>query len=182
MRVTIVPDDGIVLVDSKWLKIDCSSVASDIHAVQWYDDHGEIEYKTINGARAPNMSISDISPFKTVIDLWNVENAKPPPPPPPPPPPLPVTSITRRQLILILLQNGYITADEAVAAAATGAIPAFISGYFASLSAADRAVATVTWASMSECVRSDPMLASLATANNLSSTQLDALFAKASTL
>lgn len=173
MRVIIVPDDGMVIVGGKGFKVDCSSVAATIHAVQWNDDHGVVEYKT----GAP-VSITDISPYQAVIDLWNVENNRPPPTPPP----LVITQITRRQLILMLLQLTYITAAEAIAAASSGAIPALISGYLATLSDADRTVATVTWASMSICLRSDPMLAALATGKGLTSAQLDAFFVTASRL
>jgi hypothetical protein len=46
MRVTIIPED-------KWIRKDNTSVClpewnfndSNIHAIQWYEDHGEIEWK-----------------------------------------------------------------------------------------------------------------------------------------
>ena len=72
MRVIIVPDDGVVLIDGKGRVVDCSSVDRTIHAVQWYDDHGEIEYKTFDGVRAPNLAITDLSLFQIVIDAWRV--------------------------------------------------------------------------------------------------------------
>ena len=45
MRVIIVPKDVVVTVDGIGLgDFDMSKVPDDIHAVQWYDTRGEIEY------------------------------------------------------------------------------------------------------------------------------------------
>ena len=45
MRATILPKDGTVTVDGEGLgDFDMSKVPDDIHAVQWYDTGGEIEY------------------------------------------------------------------------------------------------------------------------------------------
>lgn len=79
MRLTIVPEDGLVSIDGKAFTVDCSSIDATIHAVQWYDDHGVIEYKT-----QPPALISVVSTFQTVIDLWIAANEAPPPPPPTP--------------------------------------------------------------------------------------------------
>jgi hypothetical protein len=44
--------------------------------VQWYGEHGEIEYKTRfeNGAlvKPANVLITDLTPFQFAIDAWNV--------------------------------------------------------------------------------------------------------------
>lgn len=179
MRVTIVRSDNIVIVDGKPLRVDCSSVNADIHAVQWSDTVGEIEYETgAGGDRHPNAVITDISPFQPIIDLWTAANSAPPPPPPP----VKIKAITRRQLLLILLQQNLITPDEAVAAAATGAMPAMVAGYVNSLPVDQQVPAQITWAAMSVCDRADPMLAALAALQNYTSDQLDALFATASRL
>ena len=45
MRITILPKDGTVAVNGEGFEeIDMSKVPDDIHAVQWYDGRGEIEY------------------------------------------------------------------------------------------------------------------------------------------
>lgn len=96
--------------------------------------------------------------------------------------PTPVTQITRRQMLLILTAAGFITADEAVAAATAGALPAMVAAYIGTMAPADQVAARITWASMSVCERDDPMLAALAAANWVTSAQLDAFFLEASAL
>lgn len=103
----------------------------------------------------------------------------------PPAPPVPVTvpaSITRRQLIMALLDGGFITEAEAIAAAQTGAVPAFVMAYFNQLPDHEKTDATITWATMSMCLRADPLLLAVAAAGNLTSEQLDDYFRVAAAL
>ena len=45
MRVIILPKEGTVTIDGEGFgEIDMSKVSDDIHALQWYDTSGEIEY------------------------------------------------------------------------------------------------------------------------------------------
>ena len=90
MKVTIVPEDNVVLVDGEARSIDMTGMDPAVHAVQWKDTQGEIEYK--NGRR--NKPITDISPFQSFIDRWVA--AAPPAPPPPPPPLSPRQQIINR--------------------------------------------------------------------------------------
>jgi hypothetical protein len=83
MRVTIIADDDTVLVDGEPQKVDCSQLFRDgIHAVQWYDKIGEVEYRaeidfdTATLTREPNATITDLSPFQSYVDEWESENAK----------------------------------------------------------------------------------------------------------
>lgn len=47
MRLTIVISDGTVIKDgTPATGLDLSFVDSSIHALQWYDTYGEVEYKT----------------------------------------------------------------------------------------------------------------------------------------
>lgn len=77
MRVTIVPAENRVSVQGMSETVDCSSY-DDISVVQWYGDHGEIEWW--NGLGAENLrintAIDDISPFQHLIDAWEVEAKK----------------------------------------------------------------------------------------------------------
>jgi hypothetical protein len=75
MRVTIVVDDDLVLVDGKPAKVDLSPlVADNIHAVQWYGDKGEVEFRSDPmGDRGPNDRIKDIEYFQRYIDAWRVQ-------------------------------------------------------------------------------------------------------------
>lgn len=83
MRVTIVVDDNIILVNGKARSVDCSPlIANDLHALQWYDTYGEEEYRTgidmlsKTWTRRPNALIDDLAPYQSYIDAWVVENAK----------------------------------------------------------------------------------------------------------
>ncbi|KKL18111.1 hypothetical protein LCGC14_2478760, partial [marine sediment metagenome] len=73
-RITIVPDDFTVIVDGEARQISMASIDPAIHAVQWKNTAGEIEYN--DGKR--HKRITDISPFQDFIDRWT--NAALPPP------------------------------------------------------------------------------------------------------
>lgn len=179
MQLTIIPIDNVVIIDGVARTIDCSAMDPAIHAVQWNENSGEVEFKTIDGIRAPNLMIDSLADFEPQVDAWNNWE---PPPPPQLPPPLPPRAITRRQLLLVLYQLGFITGEEALAAAATGAEPALISNYIATMPEEAQLSAKITWAAMSVCERNHPMLLALTEANNISAGQLDALFLAASYL
>lgn len=71
MRVTIVPFDGYVSVDGAGCDgVDLSTLAPDIHAIQWYDTDGEIERVDSRGRIVQNEVITDFSPYMHVIALW----------------------------------------------------------------------------------------------------------------
>jgi hypothetical protein len=77
MRVTIIADDAAVYVDGLALwPIDLTGLSSDIHAVQWYDTWGEVEYRSdANGERQQNARITDLSPYQVFIDRHAVVKA-----------------------------------------------------------------------------------------------------------
>lgn len=71
MRLIIVPKDGFVSVDGEgYMNLDLSSLDSDIHAVQWYETEGEIEWKDSRGRMVSNEVITSIEQFQPVLDLW----------------------------------------------------------------------------------------------------------------
>lgn len=75
MRLTIVADDKCVGVEGEYLSpIDLTQLNSSIHAVQWYGEYGEVEYKTRleNGAfvKPANVLITDVTPYQFAIDAW----------------------------------------------------------------------------------------------------------------
>ena len=77
MRLTIVFDDAVVGIDGECFSpIDLSQFDPSIHAVQWYGEYGEIEFKTVfsNGllTKAQNQIITDIAPFQFAIDAWSL--------------------------------------------------------------------------------------------------------------
>jgi hypothetical protein len=72
MRLTIVPVDGAVTIDGVGFGgLDLSFMASSVHAVQWYETHGEVEVKDpITGRMVANEVITSIDAFQPAIDLW----------------------------------------------------------------------------------------------------------------
>lgn len=72
MRLTIIPSDKVVIIDGIALHNLDFTIANDIHAIQWYEDHGEVEYTD----GSPNEAIDDISLYQSVIDVYNTEKAR----------------------------------------------------------------------------------------------------------
>jgi hypothetical protein len=71
MRLSILPSDRAVYVDGVcYLDIDMSWMPKvndvEIHAVQWYGNHGEIELVTND----PNIEMKELGVFKKSIELW----------------------------------------------------------------------------------------------------------------
>lgn len=81
MKLTIVADDGAVGIDGIFFSnLDLSSLDPSIHAVQWYGEYGEIEYKTKfeNGVvfKPENKVITDISSYLFATFLWQTAKEK----------------------------------------------------------------------------------------------------------
>ena len=73
MRLTVVPSDKIIIKDGKEYKVtDLSYLDSNIHAIQWYDDKGEIEY--VDGTS--NLVITDITPYNQCVTDWEAAKTK----------------------------------------------------------------------------------------------------------
>lgn len=98
-----------------------------------------------------------------------------------PPAPVPA-SITFRQLVLGLLGAGFLTAEQALAAAETRARPPQLDAILAALPAEQALTAKITWATMSEVLRTDPLFSMLIAADFATAPQLDDLFTTAATL
>jgi hypothetical protein len=65
MRVTIIPSDGFVSVDNEgYNDLDLSFMDADIHALQWYDTDGEIEYQDARGRATHNVAITSLEQFE----------------------------------------------------------------------------------------------------------------------
>jgi hypothetical protein len=75
MRVTILPDDKSVFVDNEgYGDIDLSFMGADIHAVQWYDSHGEIERKDpVTKRMTSNEEITSFDAFQPAIAVWQAK-------------------------------------------------------------------------------------------------------------
>ena len=73
MKVTIIPSDGFVSIDGYGFSgLDLSGIDQSVHAVQWYDTHGEVEVKDpITKKIVANTEITSIEQFQVAIDIWN---------------------------------------------------------------------------------------------------------------
>ncbi len=121
--------------------------------------------------------------------LWPAASARPGitpfvPEPPPEPPRQPsaeerraaLAPLTRRQMFIALHRLGLITAQEAVAAAATGAVPAALEPAFAALPEPDQTDARVTFAAFQMAYRLDPMTVMIASVGGLAEAEVDAIW------
>ncbi|TGD61989.1 hypothetical protein EYC08_17280 [Tabrizicola sp. WMC-M-20] len=87
-----------------------------------------------------------------------------------------IQPLTRRQVFIALHRLGLITATEAVAAAATGVVPATLEPLFAALPDPDQTDARVTFAAFQMAYRLDPMTAMIAAAAEMTDYQIDAIW------
>ena len=90
--------------------------------------------------------------------------------------------LTRRQLFIALHRLGLITAPEAVAAAATGAVPVSLEPLFAAMPQPEQTDARVTFAAFQMAYRLDPMTAMIAAAVGLSEAKIDAIWTRFATV
>ena len=80
MRLVITNQENNMMhvgIDSVFYEdIDGTQLAENIHAVQWYDTYGEVEYKDpVTGKMTHNTEIDSIADFQFAIDAWNVVKA-----------------------------------------------------------------------------------------------------------
>jgi hypothetical protein len=121
--------------------------------------------------------VDGVARAATPQEVASVADAAPVLPPEPP-----VPSLTRRQLLLALTGAGFLTPEEALAAATTGAVPAALAAVMASLPLEDQLGISITWASMAVAERSSPLWALLTAAGIATEEQIDALFVAGATL
>lgn len=66
MRLTIMPSNNIVIIDNEFMSdLDLTGIDPNIHAVQFYNGQGFIEYKN-----RPPEAISSIKPFQPYIEQF----------------------------------------------------------------------------------------------------------------
>lgn len=78
MRATIIPSDQFCSVDGVGMHdVDMTSVAPDVHAVQWYGSYGEVETQDpATGKMVSNDEITSLDAFQAVLDsYWAIRNA-----------------------------------------------------------------------------------------------------------
>ena len=87
MRLTIIPSDGFVNVDGnpKFQPLDLSGcgIPTDVHAMQWYDTRGWIEFNDptdLFAPKPPNQDITELPQWaNNCVQVW--EQWTPPTPP-----------------------------------------------------------------------------------------------------
>ena len=71
-RITIVPEDQVVTVDSVPVWFAYSGFDSDVNAVQWYDTQGTVEYRVVvNGAWEATRieNITSFEPYEYLLPI-----------------------------------------------------------------------------------------------------------------
>jgi hypothetical protein len=74
MKLCIITDDKMVAKDgSGYSGLDISYIPDTVHALQWYGDAGEIEYKTTGPYRKPANEFITVLPdwATTALTKWN---------------------------------------------------------------------------------------------------------------
>ena len=93
MRVTIIPSDNLVVVDSVSpsapLDLTPCNIPNNIHALQWFDTMGWIEFVDRPfDPKEPNQTITELPEWaNAAIQAWNDAKLQPTPEPTEPPAP-----------------------------------------------------------------------------------------------
>lgn len=78
MKVTIVPEDKTVVVDGvAAIDIDMSGIDENIHAIQWRDNKGEIEWKESSEGGIHNEEIFSFERFEFMLDRHQAKISEP---------------------------------------------------------------------------------------------------------
>jgi hypothetical protein len=79
MRLTIIPIDGAVYVDGVCFSgLLLEGIPSDVHALQWFDTKGWIEYSTnpFSSEKKPNEEIEELPDWANLaISSWEEANS-----------------------------------------------------------------------------------------------------------
>lgn len=73
MKVTIINDDGAIYKDGQaYLKQDLSFVPANVHALQWNESSGWIEYRdNEDGSKLPNEPIAELPSWgNDALTVW----------------------------------------------------------------------------------------------------------------
>jgi len=74
MRLCIITDDKMVSKDGEaYSGLDISCIPTTVHALQWYETFGEIEYKNTEPNRKPENELITSLPSwaNTALTIWN---------------------------------------------------------------------------------------------------------------
>lgn len=75
MRITIIKDDKVVTIDGvSFTDIDMSSAPSDLHALQWYGDAGDMELCDPVTRRMQNVAVTSLDLFEGILAQCKTDN------------------------------------------------------------------------------------------------------------
>jgi hypothetical protein len=105
MRLTIIPDDSFVMINNdgshKPLDLSTCNITENIHALQWFDTKGWIEFDDPIDPFAPKEpnEIIEVLPQWALncVQVW--ESWTPPPPPPRPESQIPITIVPNNTVL-----------------------------------------------------------------------------------
>lgn len=73
-RFTIIPADGLVIIDGDARGPLQFDIGQEVHAVQWYGEFGEVEFRPVfNGTQVvkpANQVITDYEQFRPALVAW----------------------------------------------------------------------------------------------------------------
>lgn len=80
MRLVIIADDARVGIDAiSYDGLNMSQLDPSIHAIQWYGEYGEIEFKSKfeNGqiVKPQNKIVTDVTQYQWAVTAWNEARA-----------------------------------------------------------------------------------------------------------
>jgi hypothetical protein len=169
MKVSVIFEDGVIVVD----KVSCTgftfSVDPNWRALQWDGQRGWIEVH--HGERVWLTDEADVQPYIDMHASW-----VPPPEPSQPEPSVPYL-ITRRQCALQLRVMNIITLAEAKAMTKTAEVPAAVAQVFAGMTQEQQDLAEIDFAAVNY-YRDNPLLAMM----GLTEAELDQFFVAAAQL
>lgn len=82
-RITVIHDDNVVIIDGEAKDgIDLSSLADNIHAIQWYGSDGEGELEICDPAKhhilVENRAINSFDDYAWIANLWDAASSNTP--------------------------------------------------------------------------------------------------------
>ena len=73
MKLTVITPDNVVIKDGEGYVVnDLSYIYQNIHAIQWDNDKGEVEFVD----NSPNLFIDDLTPYNQCLVEWQVAKNK----------------------------------------------------------------------------------------------------------
>lgn len=168
MRMTIIPAQGLVVIGGEPRGPLALDISPDIHAVQWYENQGWIEFLDTDGSgpipKPPNEPFTDIERFRQAIDAWSAWTPSSPPQDPGSTVPREVTNFQARAVLMAQAGSGegrtlFDDIDDALR----------VQG----------GVAWQAWEYANTITRNGALVSAMATQFGMSETMLDQLFVEA---